>query len=139
MQRYRVVVNHGEYASTYNVVDTAQPESEQPCIVIGWSSRTEAHAAYLAANFCTRHNAKQGGLAMTGLEKAAIALGDRAMRNTVEMIDWFQLLLDAAKTTGANKRLSVQDLRAMAEAVRCAVLEKERIAEESLSRVMVVL
>jgi hypothetical protein len=55
------------------------------------------------------------------------------------MIDWFQLLLDAAKTTGADKRLSVQDLRAMAEAVRCAVLEKERIAEESLSRVMVVL
>lgn len=57
-QRYKVVVNHGEGGSTYSVVDTAQPENEQPAIVHSWSTAQEPNAKFLAEDFTQRHNSK---------------------------------------------------------------------------------
>lgn len=57
--RYKVVAWHGEIGSTYSVVDTLQPESDQPAVVRTWLTETEPHACWLAEGFCRRHNAKQ--------------------------------------------------------------------------------
>ncbi len=54
--RYKIVVTQGEYAIIYDVVDTIQPEREQPCIVHSFSTRDEPNAAFLANDFCRRHN-----------------------------------------------------------------------------------
>ena len=54
--RFNVVVTHGEFASTFTVVDSEQPEAEQPAIVRAWNNRNEPNAAYLARDFCARHN-----------------------------------------------------------------------------------
>ena len=54
--RYKVVIRHDEGASLFLVVDTFQPTEEQPCIVLGYNSKTEPNAAFLAKDFCERHN-----------------------------------------------------------------------------------
>lgn len=58
--RYQVATTHGEGATVYAVIDTAQPQDEQPCVVQSWSTRTEPNARYLAEDFCQRHNAEEG-------------------------------------------------------------------------------
>lgn len=57
--RYIVIINHGEYVTTYAVVDTYQPESEQPCVIHEWNTKREPNAKYLADDFCKRHNDKE--------------------------------------------------------------------------------
>jgi hypothetical protein len=57
-ERYIVVVNHGERFTTYNVVDTWQPQSEQPAVVHCWATDFEPNAAFLAKDFCVRNNGK---------------------------------------------------------------------------------
>ena len=56
--RYKTVVTHGESGSLFQVVDTWQPECEQPCVVLSWNTSNEPNAAYLARDFCDRHNSK---------------------------------------------------------------------------------
>ena len=56
--RYRVVTAHVERHSIFYVVDTAQPEAEQPSVVAYWTTATEPNARFLADDFCERHNAK---------------------------------------------------------------------------------
>lgn len=55
-ERFIVTVYPGEAGTVYNVVDRAQPDPEQPCVVASWSSVTERNAAYLARDYCARHN-----------------------------------------------------------------------------------
>ena len=56
-ERYKVTLWHGEYGTVYYVIDTSQPESEQPCVIHSWNTRTEPQAEFLARDFCLRHNA----------------------------------------------------------------------------------
>jgi len=56
--RYETTIAHGEAGTVYSVVDTTQPEAEQPCVVQSWNTRTDPNAQYLARDFCIRHNAK---------------------------------------------------------------------------------
>lgn len=56
--RYQVTVTHGEAGTVYAVVDTIQPEAEQPAVILSWNTATERNAEYLASDFCLRHNAK---------------------------------------------------------------------------------
>lgn len=59
MTRYITVTTHGERATAYAVVDTAQPEAEQPAVIHAWRTDTEPNARFLAEDFCQRHNATQ--------------------------------------------------------------------------------
>ena len=59
--RFRVTVQHGEGRSVYYVVDTAQPEAEQPAIVASFGTDRDpfgASARWLAQDYADRHNAK---------------------------------------------------------------------------------
>jgi protease II len=58
-ERYIVTVWHSENYTTFYVVDTSQPEREQPCIIHAWSDQVEPNASFLARDFCMRHNAKE--------------------------------------------------------------------------------
>ena len=61
MSRYVVATFHGEGATVFHVVDTAQPTDAQPVIILSWSTAKEPNARYLAEDFCERHNTKEGG------------------------------------------------------------------------------
>jgi len=56
--RFQIVINHGENGSVYMVIDTVQPEREQPCVIESWNTNKDKNARYLAMDFCNRHNAK---------------------------------------------------------------------------------
>ena len=56
--RFQLVINHREHDTLYIVIDTSQPEREQPCVIESWSTISEPNARYLAIDFCNRHNAK---------------------------------------------------------------------------------
>lgn len=59
--RYVVTSWHDEDSTTFNEVDTEQPENEQPCIIRSWNTAKVPNAGYLAKDFCRRHNANLGG------------------------------------------------------------------------------
>lgn len=65
-KRFSVRVIHGEGDTVFHVVDAAPPEREQPCIVMSFSLRKEPNAAFLAADFCKRHNLPLGSGARKG-------------------------------------------------------------------------
>ena len=57
---YRVAVGHGEGRTVYYVVDSSQPEAEQPAVVRSFDTSRDgggASAGWLARDFCERHNA----------------------------------------------------------------------------------
>lgn len=54
--RYQLMTWHSEGYSAFYVVDTIQPEDEQPAVVVSWNTKDEPNARYLAMNFCDRHN-----------------------------------------------------------------------------------
>lgn len=60
MERYKVTISHGEGATLYAVVDTSQPEEEQPAVVLTYSTATEPNAEFLARDYAKRHNDKEG-------------------------------------------------------------------------------
>ena len=67
---YMVAVWHGEGRTVFYVVDSRQPESEQPAVVCSFNTAHDgqgAAASWLARDFCERHNlnarraAQEGG------------------------------------------------------------------------------
>lgn len=62
MVRFIVTSQDGEHRSVFYVVDTAQPEREQPAVVASFGTdrdRYGAPARWLAQDYADRHNAKE--------------------------------------------------------------------------------
>lgn len=57
--RFQIVINSSESATTYNVVDSEAPEREQPAVMIGFTTAKDHNAQFLAEDYCYRHNAKE--------------------------------------------------------------------------------
>ena len=51
MERYKVVVNHGERETVFSVVDTQSSESEQPDVVASYGTGKYASGAERQAKF----------------------------------------------------------------------------------------
>ena len=57
--RFVVVTFHGKRSTSFTIVDTAAPEAEQPSVVMSFSTLAFGNASWLAADYCTRHNANE--------------------------------------------------------------------------------
>lgn len=62
MPRFQVTYQHGEHRTVFYVVDTAQPEAEQPAVVASFGTDRDPYGAparWLAHDYADRHNAKE--------------------------------------------------------------------------------